>query len=279
MSRQTDGGEERRELRCSRERRHNSAPLLALSLAHFTAAMALRSRHAAWRACTAARELAWGGRHFSTGDSPPPASSGFRLLDIFSAARRRQRVALHADMQRGYFDDIRGATVKELAPLHLLPAAQALPLPAVPVVDAAGAAAHVGLPGVACVVFRAGAARSVATWTPAVSQLLHTHGGQLQYTQLSVVDTWLYTLPGLRSLLLRSGKEAPLSGGLGTHAFVFGGQHSDLLRRQVGMPNRLLAHVLLLDAKGRVRWKASGDAAPEEVDALPRLVADMLTDE
>jgi hypothetical protein len=243
--------------------------------------MALRSRHAAWRACIAARELAWEGRHrFSSGpDGPPAASSGFRLLDVFSAARRRQRVALHADMQRGYFDDIRGAGKKQLAQPHLLPAAQAMGLPAVPMVDAAGAAARVGLPGIACVVFRAGAARSVATWTPAVTQLLHTHERQLQYTQVSVVDTWLYTLPGLKSLLLRSGKEAPLSGGLGTHAFVFGAQHSDLLRRQVGMPNRMLAHVLLLDGKGRVRWKASGDAAPEEVDALPRLVDGMLRDD
>ena len=242
--------------------------------------MALRSRHAAWCACSAT-ELAWGRRAFSSGavGDGPPAPGGFSLLDVFSKARRRQRAAaLSADMQRGYFDDIKGATEKHVAPLHLVPAAAAMPLPGVPMVDAAGAAARVGLPGLACVVFRAGAARSAATWAPALRELLHAHG-QLQYTQVSVVDAWLYTLPGLRSLLLRSGKEAPLGGGLGAHAFVFGGQHSDLLRRQVGLSNRLLPHLLLLDAKGRVRWKAAGDAAPEEVGALPRLVADMLKDE
>jgi hypothetical protein len=57
---------------------------------------------------------------------------------------------------------------------------------------------------------------------------------------------------------------------------LFGQQESTLVQKQLGLHNRLVAHVLLLDAAGRVRWKAGGDADRSEVDALPRLVDEML---
>jgi len=214
-------------------------------------------------------------RDLSTGSHPPPVS-GPRLLDVLSAERRRARAAeLNSDLRRGYFDDFRDAAKKVVSPGRLIATSEAVPLPALPFIDAAGAATTVSAPGLTCVVFRAGAAHSLSTWTPALVALLSNTPG-LVFTQLSVVEPWLYGLPGVRSLLLRAGRTLPLGGEQGQHAFIFGMQHSDSLRRQLGLSNRLCAHMLLLDAKARVRWKAAGDADPTELQALPRLVADMM---
>ncbi len=182
------------------------------------------------------------------------------------------------DLRRGYFDDLRDLKEdggkKTAAPSALTPVHDAMPFPRLPLLDAAGAATALSAPGFVSLLFRAGAARAASTWHPAVAACVGAHAGALSFTQLSLVESWVFSLPGLKQLILRAGRAPPLPGGLGRHAFLFG--DAEPLRRQLGLQNRLTAHVLLLDAAGRVRWKASGEATQEELQAAARLAAALL---
>jgi hypothetical protein len=190
-----------------------------------------------------------------------------RHLASSSEASRK----LSEELRRGYFDDLRELRVaggkRHLAPTALKPAASTalvFPESTLRLVDERNAAT--ALPDGPCalsLVFRAGATQAAATWTPSLLELQPA----LPFVQLSLVESFLFALPGLRQLLLRSGATPPLEQRAGRHAFCFG--NAEPLRLALGLENRLVCHILLLDRARRLRWAASGPATvPEEHSAL-----------
>ena len=204
-----------------------------------------------------------------------------RLWEVFSAQRRAERrAALGEELRRGYFDDLRDLKAdggKHASSSLLSDAHTSMPFPALALVDAHGQPAVVPAPGFVSLVFRAGAQRAADGWTTGIAEALGAHPGALSFAQLSLVESWLFGLPGLRQLVLRAGARPPLPGGLGSHVFLFGS--AEALRRQLGLHNRLTAHVVLLDTARRVRWKASGQATPAELETAKRLAAQMLVEQ
>ena len=86
--------------------------------------------------------------------------------------------------------------------------------------------------------------------------------------QLGLVESRVMALPLLRRAILRGG-----AGGAPNEArpktlrlFHFG--DGAPLRRMLTMPNMFAGYAFLLDARGRVRWRASGTATPPEVEAM-----------
>ncbi len=205
-----------------------------------------------------------------------------------------------ADLQRGYWDDMaelrRDGGKLAPAPAALTPAHEAMPFPGVPLLDAAGAAAALPPRGARAtllgVLAVAGAQRALDTWLVPFAAALAAEraarhaapgstllqaappagGPRLALAQLALVESAVMGLPGLRALILRGGS----GGGARAHTHpVFHFGDAKQLRRQLGAPNRMAAYVFLLDAAGRVRWRGSGAATGEEVDAMLRCAAEL----
>ena len=47
---------------------------------------------------------------------------------------------------------------------------------------------------------------------------------------------------------------------------------------QLDVPNYYGAYVYLVDRRGRVRWQASGEALPEELDSMHRVTKQLLSE-
>lgn len=213
-----------------------------------------------------------------------PASVWTRLLGS-PEARAAQRKELEADIRSGYFSDLaelrRNAGKAQVAPTALAPAATAPLLPSVSLFDTTGAAALLPLPGATllAVVCVAGAQRHADSWSlpfAAAHDLRSQPGPAL--AQLNLVDGRLFALPLVRGALCRSASAAlpPATRGCTHLRLAFG--NSAALRAELGVANRLAGHVFLVDSRGRLRWRGSGEATPPELDSLLACTAQLLVE-
>jgi ATPase complex subunit ATP10 len=87
---------------------------------------------------------------------------------------------------------------------------------------------------------------------------------RLRVVQLSVVDRWIYKL--FRSSFVSAmRRDIDVSR---HHASLLHFGHAMELREPLQIPNKLCAYVYLVDGRGRIRWRASGEATPAEVDEM-----------
>jgi hypothetical protein len=113
--------------------------------------------------------------------------------------------------------------------------------------------------------FAAPAAAAAAAATPAALNLVY-------------LDGWLFARPWLRGFFLSSvrGGVPPPAASLTGVVFCASEQATDHAVHALGLRNRALGHVFLVDADGRIRWRAAGDAAPGEVEALLAATRELL---
>jgi len=95
---------------------------------------------------------------------------------------------------------------------------------------------------------------------------------------LVYLDGWLFARPWLRGFFLSSvrGGVPPPAAPLTGVVFCASEQATDHAVHALGLRNRALGHVFLVDADGRIRWRAAGDAAPGEVEALLAATRELL---
>jgi len=209
-------------------------------------------RAAALHACSACRA--------SSAADPPPSTG-------WSASLKREL----AENRTGYFRDLTTLRADggkpRPAPEHLAAVAESprWPAEALSLLDAAGEPLALPLPAAVLLLFRAGAEPAAASWAAQLSQL---EAAGLPCLHLSLVESRLFALPGLRHLLLRSAAKPALACGAGSRALSFG--DAEPLRSTLRLQNRLTAHLALVDARGSVRWVASGAATAAEEEALLR---------
>lgn len=223
--------------------------------------------------------------------SPNRGSS--RSLNIFTIfnkeARAKEQARLTDELNRGYFDDIRELKKTGgkfgIAARNLVPIAAAPKFPSLIVQSPGGTPAfelpiqegqnHVG-PTLLCVAFRASAQAMVESWSKPFSKMFKPNNG-IQIFEVSVIESWLLSLKPIRSLLLRTVRDAepPAAAVVGEEgqillqrkvAYSFGDTY--FFRKTLGIPNLLSGYVFLLDNKGRVRWRASGMATAEELTSM-----------
>ncbi|CAI7762815.1 unnamed protein product [Closterium sp. NIES-54] len=104
--------------------------------------------------------------------------------------------------------------------------------------------------------------------------------GSVRAVHISWIDSWLLSTRPIRSWLLSSlrGAEAKQHArladaadsegvdGVLTNVYAFGDTWE--FRKKLGIVNRLTGYAFLVDAKGRVRWRASGTASDEEMSCM-----------
>lgn len=203
----------------------------------------------------------------------------YHLMDPEKAAQRRAK--LSEDLKKGQWGDVvelRENGGKTEPTYQRLTPAESAPVfcpPGFDLVDANGepTAIPTAPVNVVGVVFVEGAKIALRTWTA------HIAAAPLPpatHTLLSVVDSRLFSLPGLKNLIFRAGRSAPATDGYPIYHF---GElwpfilressrlslgSAEPLRSAQRLPNRLAAYVFLLDSAGRVRWRGSGVASDEE---------------
>ena len=205
---------------------------------------------------------------------------GLNFWEIFDREKlRANRERITEDMRRGYFADLReleknqgklSAAQERLAPPH---AADAFPH----IVAACGTALPPAGPdlraALVCVMFKQAAQDMVDSWTVPFANAYAMHEGRAKCVVLSLVDSVLWRVPLMQRILVNSAKASQHSRGEeGANApellYAFADHYS--VRKQLRMPNTLTAYAFLVDGDGRVRWRASGRAAADEVQALLR---------
>jgi ATPase complex subunit ATP10 len=222
--------------------------------------------------------------------SPNRGSS--RSLNIFTIfnkeARAKEQARLTDELNRGYFDDIRQLKKTGgkfgIAARNLVPIAAAPKFPSLIVQSPGGTPAfelpiqegqnHVG-PTLLCVAFRASAQAMVESWSKPFSKMFKPNNG-IQIFEVSVIESWLLSLKPIRSLLLRTVRDAepPAATVVGEvqillqRKVVYSFGDTYFFRKTLGIPNLLSGYVFLLDNKGRVRWRASGMATAEELTSM-----------
>ena len=92
-------------------------------------------------------------------------------------------------------------------------------------------------------------------------------GGVCTMAQLGLVESRVMALPLLRRAILRGGAGGSDEARPKTRRLFHFGDGAPL-RRMLTMPNRFAGYAFLLDARGRVRWRASGTATAAEVEAM-----------
>ncbi|CAM6091090.1 unnamed protein product [Calypogeia fissa] len=223
---------------------------------------------------------------FGVNTYPSAFSSGtLRHLNIFSVfnkeAREKESARLKDELNRGYFDDFRelkktGGKVA-IASQNLVPVLAAGKFPSLTAFTKTGNC--VSLPitendnpsaraTVICTAFRASAQNMIESWTKPLSAGLES-STSIELVEVSLVDSWFLSLPPVKRLMLRIMRAPELEGELPIKkrlVYAFGDTY--FFRKQLGIPNVLAGYLFLVDKKGRIRWRASGMASPEELSSM-----------
>ena len=192
------------------------------------------------------------------------------------------------DIRRGYFADLNGLKhgggKLAVATSALEDAGRAISFPkGVALVDTDDAEATLPAAGadvtLLLVLSRAGAQPALDSWAVpfaprcaaldgAATAQPDGGGGVCAMAQLGLVESRVMSLPLLRRAILRGGAGgAPNAARPKTRRLFHFGDGAPL-RRMLTMPNRFAGYAFLLDARGRVRWRASGTATDAEVEAM-----------
>ncbi|EIE20745.1 hypothetical protein COCSUDRAFT_57309 [Coccomyxa subellipsoidea C-169] len=192
-------------------------------------------------------------------------------------------------MKRGYFDDFKD--LKETqgrmfqASEQLSPAGTSPHLPPMAVVEPGGA--EVLFPpsqdsmrvGLLCIAFRAGAEDKLRSWSEPFREAMQGRSGA-RWFDMSLVESVVMRIWPFKQMILRSGLTKPTAPAEACqlqpeHIFHFG--DATEIRRVLGMTNRLTGYAYLIDGKGRVRWRGSGQATAAEAENLVACSKELLS--
>lgn len=242
---------------------------------------------------------------------------GINFWQVFNkeavAARRKE---LNDELRRSYFDEFK--EMKENSgKLHETPsklvtshAAQVFPTLETTDVDGESCVLPPKADNVraslVCCLCRASGQEMITSWVTPFSKAFGDRSDVNVY-QLSLVESWLMSLPGLRGVLLNGGRTAqttaqsgrmpeayvkrselqsPAEGAVQAEKdetavrlpikvqFAFGS--TDKIRASLKMSNRLTAYIFLLDEFGKVRWRATGNADDIESGYLIKCTQELL---
>ena len=206
------------------------------------------------------------------------------------------RVCSEDDIRRGYFADLNGLKhgggKLAVATPALEDAGRAVAFPkGVALVDTADAEATLPAAGadvtLLLVLSRAGAQPALDSWAvpfaPRCAALdagasQPGGGGVCAMAQLGLVESRVMSLPLLRRAILRGGAAGAPNAAWPKTRRLFHFGDAAALRRMLTMPNRFAGYAFLLDARGRVRWRASGTATDAEVAAMQQATDALLAE-
>ena len=117
--------------------------------------------------------------------------------------------------------------------------------------------------------FRSGAQDHIDEWMKALDTF---EDGGLEVVELGLIDSYVMGVFPFRQSILANAKTRQQQTGV-KQIFRFG--HAEPIRTKMNLHNKLAAFVFLVDAAGRVRWRASGPPEPGEVDILARCARDV----
>ncbi|KAK9901658.1 hypothetical protein WJX75_007088 [Coccomyxa subellipsoidea] len=215
---------------------------------------------------------------------------GIKLFEIFDKEKAQERKReIQEEMKRGYFDDFKD--LKETqgrmfqASEQLSPAETSSHLPPLAVVEPGGTEVLFPPPpgslrvALLCVAFRAGAEDKLQSWSETFREALQGRSGA-RWFELSLVESVVMSVWPFKQMILRSGLTKPAAPSeacqlQAEHIFHFG--DATEIRRVLGMTNRLTGYAYLIDAKGRVRWRGSGQATATEADNLVACSKELLS--
>ena len=200
------------------------------------------------------------------------------------------------DIRRGYFADLNGLKhgggKLAVATSALEDAGRAVAFPkGIALVDSADADATLPPAGadvtLLLVLSRAGAQPALDSWAvPFAPRCAALNAqpdaapavrGVCAMAQLGLVESRVMALPLLRRAILRGGAGGSSEAQLKTQRLFHFGDGAPL-RRMLTMPNRFAGYAFLLDARGRVRWRASGTATDAEVEAMQQATDALLAE-
>ncbi|KAL4458895.1 hypothetical protein ABPG75_013760 [Micractinium tetrahymenae] len=236
---------------------------------------------------------------------------GMKLFEIFSKEERAKRKAkLKEEMQRGYFDDFRDFRDSKgkvfAAPQRLAPASHAPAFPRMqvllsngspstfpPAATAAAAAAGSGgsegsssggggelqpaAASLVCLAFRAGAQPMLEAWAGGFSSRFQGRRGVALY-ELAIVEGVVMSMWPFKQLLLRNSSKAAAKYALPCRVLTHFGA-MDGIRAGLHLTNLLTGYVFLVDAQGRLRWRASGSPSEQELQTLLRVTEELLREQ
>lgn len=212
--------------------------------------------------------------------SSPSLTRELNIFSVFSKeAREKEKERLKDELNRGYFDDLRdmkksGGKVFP-ASTSLAPIAASPRFPALEVhVPRGGPALMLPVENACtliCMAFRASAQPMVVSWSSPFAKHF-----PCDVFEVSIIESWLLSLWPIKRLLLRivRGREESERGKV---VYAFGDTYE--FRKVLGVPNLLSGYVFLIDSKGRVRWRASGMATKEELEAMTSCTTRLLHEE
>ena len=207
---------------------------------------------------------------------------GMHFWQVFSKEATEQRQKkLREELQRGYFDDMKDLRDNQG---RAGPPAEALTAPAASP-EFPRLADCVGVDGDRCelpvagratllaLAFRSGAQDHIDQWTRGLVVESSSGGGRLEVVELGLIDSWVMGAFPFRQSILANAKARQQQTGV-RQVFRFG--DAERLRTDINLHNKLAAFVFLIDAEGRLRWRASGPPEPGETDILLRCARDVL---
>ena len=203
---------------------------------------------------------------------------GMHFWQVFSKEATEQRQKkLREELQRGYFDDMKdlrdtGGRVGPPAEVLTAP----LESPDFPrmedCVGVDGSPCELPVAGQATLItlaFRSGAQDHIDEWMKALDTF---EDGGLEVVELGLIDSYVMGVFPFRQSILANAKTRQQQTGV-KQIFRFG--DAEPIRTKMNLHNKLAAFVFLVDAAGRVRWRASGPPEPGEVDILARCARDV----
>ncbi|KAL4423175.1 hypothetical protein ABPG77_000308 [Micractinium sp. CCAP 211/92] len=223
---------------------------------------------------------------------------GMKLFEIFSKEEREKRKAkLKEEMQRGYFDDFRDFRDSKgkvfAAPQRLVAASNAPTFPRMevllptgspatfpPAVSASSGSSGELQPAAAslvCLAFRAGAQSMLEAWAGSFSSQFQGRNGVALY-ELAIVEGVVMGWWPFKQLLLRNGAKSAGKYALPCRVLTHFGA-TDRVRAALHLTNLLTGYVFLLDARGRLRWRASGSPSEQELQTLGRVTEQLLREQ
>lgn len=116
--------------------------------------------------------------------------------------------------------------------------------------------------------FAASGEQHVKTFIDKMSADLVANSSKLQHIRVNVEEIWTKTgvAKMMRYFIRRKVPEQHHDNYLSYFSSI------EQMRRAVGISNRLIGWVLLVDSKGLIRWMANGPATEKEIETLRRFI-------
>ncbi|KAK9865425.1 hypothetical protein WJX84_005808 [Apatococcus fuscideae] len=221
-------------------------------------------------------------------------SRGVKLFEIFSrekTAERKQR--LKEDIDKGYFDDFgqMKTTHGKIFPAQGMDASKAPLFPKITVHAPDGSESQFppeerAEASLICLAFRSGAEDSLTSWRRPFQQHFHSSGkhAHVALYELALIDSQVMSIWPFRQLILSGGgrqQQAAAAAGsaaaeLPATALWYFHDVRPIIRA-IGCTNKLTGYAYLVDKRGRIRWRASGQAQPDELHSLLQTSDDLVS--